>query len=719
METNPQNPALNELFAPPTKGDDESITIPVEGTVSSDEQDKSEPVTQEKACDTPDADSAVNMPVQEDADPLLEIIAQTETQPEPEEEPIPAEVASSQEPDADSQPDAAAQEVDTQPETQLEPEEEPVPAEVAPSQEPDADSQPDATAQEAEKNITVKYANRTRKELVVIFEQLLRTNTDKAAETLRKDAELIKSVFYALLLQEQGDVAEESAASDELESKFKKLYNEYKQRRAQQSQLAEREKEENLAKKLAIIEELKILLDKQENLTQTFPAFRALQQHWRETGPVPLARTKDIWETYQYHVERFYDYVKINNELRDLDLKKNLEAKTLLCEKMEELLLEPSITNAFIKLQRYHEQWRDIGPVARELRKQVWERFKNASNIIRKKHQDYFEQQREQQKKNLAAKIALCEKAEKLAATKIKNNAECNNLTRELEKLQKTWKTIGSARKRENIKLFKRFRKAHDKCYSAKQEFYTLFKAEAQENMKRRLDLLEQAEALKESDDWKEAGEQFIDLQKKWKEIGPAGNNQTEIVWKRFRSTCNYFFERRHKHFESIDLQYDGNLQRKENIIKEIENFVPSRNVEENLNALKNFQRQWTEIGYVPIKEKERIQTAYRTALDKQFSALHLSMPEKKTIRFQNHVEDIQYSSNKANRTIRSERDKLLQKLRQLETDIALWENNIGFFAKSKNADALMADVNKKIAATREEITSIEAKIKLIDKQYE
>jgi hypothetical protein len=991
METNPQNPALNELFVPPTKGDGENITIPVEGTVSSNEQEKSEPVMQGKACDTPDADSAVDTPLQETAGPLPEIITQPETeeesastkveqpqesvgdsqpeeprqevvtQPETEEELVSAEIEQPQESDADSRSEEPVQEAVTQPETeeelvsaeiehsqeslddsqseasaqkvviqpeteeesvstkveqpqesvgdsrseepvqkvvrqpkteeesvstkveqsqesvddsrseepvrevvtqpeteeelvsaeieqsqesvgdsrseeplqevviqpeteeesaptkveqpqesvddsrseepvqevvrQPEAEEESVSAEIEHSQEPLDDSQPEASAQKVviqpeteeelvsaevehsqeslddshpeasaqkvvtqpetekesastkveqpqesvddsrseeplqeageEDTITVKYANRTRKELVVIFEQLLRATTDKAAETLRKDAELIKSVFYTLLLQEQKNAgtdtlaAKESDASNELESKFKKLYNEYKQRRAQQSQLAEQEKEENLAKKLAIIEELKLLLDKQENLTQTFPAFRALQQHWRETGSVPLARAKDIWETYQYHVERFYDYVKINNELRDLDLKKNLEAKTLLCEKAEELLLEPSVINAFVKLQRYHEQWRDIGPVARELREQVWERFKNASNVINKKHQDYFEQQREQQKKNLAAKIALCEKAEEFANTEIKNSTDWNNLTRELERLQKIWKTIRSARRRENIKLHRRFHKACDKFYAAKKESYNQFKAEVQKNMKLRLDLLEQAEALKESDDWKKAGEQFADLQKQWKEIGSIGNNQTEILWKHFRATCNYFFERRQKHFASIDLKYEDNLQRKKAIIKKIEDFVPGRNVEDNLNALKNFQRQWTEIGYVPIKEKERTQTAYRTALDKQFSALHLGTSEKKIIRFQNHIEDLQHSSSKANRMVRSERDKLVQKLRQLETDITLWENNIGFFAKSKNADALMADVDKKIAATREEITTIEAQIKLIDKQYE
>jgi hypothetical protein len=793
METNPQNPALNEPFATPANGS-ENIPIPVKETVLSDEQEQSEPVTPEVTGAVPDPVGAAESVVQEDTNPLQDAAEQPETaeNPSPEAEKLP-EAAEDALPEAEKLPEAAEDtfleaeklpevaedafleaeklpgaaedalpeaeklpetaedaflEAEKLPETAedafLEAEELPEAAEDAfleaeklPEVAEDAlleaeklpeDAEDDISPEEqpqAEEDILSKYTSRTRKELVVIFEQLLQATTDEAAETLRREADLIKSIFYKLLMQEQENAgtdasdAHESSVSDELERKFKKLYNEYKQRRAHYSQLVEQEKEENLARKLAIIDELKALLDKQENLTQTFPAFRALQQHWRETGQVPLARVKDVWETYQYHVERFYDYVKINKELRDLDLKRNLEARTLLCEKAEELLLEPSVINAFVKLQRYHEQWREIGPVARELREQVWERFKNASNAINKKHQDYFDQQKEQQKKNLAAKIALCEKAEEMAGTEVKGHHEWSSLTNELEKLQKVWKTIGFAKKGEDTKLYKRFRKACDTFYTVKREFYSRLKAEIQENLTLKLALLEEAEALKDSDDWKKTADQFISLQKQWKEIGPAGRAQTEELWKRFRAACDYFFERRHKHFSSVDSQYDNNLTLKKAIIQEIEAFVPSRNAGTNLNALKDFQRRWTEIGYVPIKDKEYIQTAYRAALDKQFSALNMNTSEKKILRFQNRIEDIQHSSDKPNRIIRTERDKLVQQLRQLESDVALWENNIGFFAKSKNAEALMADVNNKIAAARDEIKTIEAKIKLIDQQYE
>ncbi len=581
------------------------------------------------------------------------------------------------------------------------------------------------------------YARMSRKELLETFGEMLNSTATETAERLRQEAENIKTAFYKLLWQERKNIApaveniKENAAAtektmqqmveavtDELETQFKELYNAYKQKRAAVAQQIEKDKEENLAKKLAIIEELKALLEKQEDLTQTFPAFRALQQHWRETGPVPAAHTKDVWENYHHQVELFYDYVKINNELRDLDLKKNLEVKTTLSEKAEELLLEPSVINAFNKLQQLHDQWREIGPVARELREQVWERFKNATTAINKKHQEYFEQQKEEQLKNLQAKIALCEKAEEIAATEAKTNGEWNALSKELDEMLKIWKTVGYATKKENTKVYERFRAACDKFYNAKREYYGQFRDEMQQNLKLKTLLIEQAEALKNSEDWKKVTDKFISLQKQWKEIGPVARRQSEAVWSQFRTACDEFFNRKEKHFSTIDVQYDENLRLKEAIVQEIESFVPGGNAKENLNALKDFQRRWTEIGYVPMKEKERIQNAYRTAIDKQFAALRISDTEKKLIRFKNRIEDIQ-QTGKADRIIRSERDKLVQQLRQLESDIALWENNIGFFAKSKNADMLIADVNKKIAVAKEEIKTVEEKIKLIDKQYE
>ncbi len=586
-----------------------------------------------------------------------------------------------------------------------------------------------AEEEAAHEQATLQYAGMSKEELLATLERLV-SSEEIGIEVLRKEVEAIKSAFYKLLKQEQA--SQEEAAGEEgetpaeqpeneFETIFKKIYATYKHKRGQHLLSLEKQKEQNLADKLEIIEELKALLEKQEDLNQTFPAFRTLQQRWKDIGAVPQAQAKDLWETYHHYVEMFYDYVKINNELRDLDLKKNLEAKIELCEKTEALLLEPSVVNAFIKLQKYHEAWREIGPVARELREQIWERFKNATAATNKKHQEYFELQKDEQKKNLEAKQALCEKAEEIAGIEIKSNKEWNDASKALEELQKVWKTIGFATKKENTRIYERFRAACDKFYNAKREYYAVFKNEMQQNLSLKEALCEQAEALKDSTEWKKTTDKLIALQKQWKEIGPVPRKQSDALWKRFREACDAFFNNKGSHFSGVDQQYGDNLQKKEAVIADISNFVPSSNPEENLVALQAFQRRWAEIGFVPIKEKERIQNAYRAAIDKQFQALRISDADKKLIRFRNRIEEIQggNSNNKGDRVLRSEREKLLQKIRTIESDIALWENNIGFFAKSKNADALIADVKHKIEKAKEEMAVLEEKIKLIDKQYE
>ena len=578
-------------------------------------------------------------------------------------------------------------------------------------------------------NTVLQYVSMSKEELLATLERLV-SSEEIGIEVLRKEVEAIKSAFYRLLKQEQEgknavtegeQVIAEEHPENEFEAIFKKIYATYKSKRGQHVLQLEKQKEQNLSEKLQIIEELKTLLEKQEDLNQTFPAFRSLQQRWKDIGAVPQAQAKNLWETYHHYVEMFYDYVKINNELRDLDLKKNLEAKIDLCEKTEALLLEPSVINAFIKLQKYHDAWREIGPIARELREQVWERFKNATASTNKKHQEYFEQQKEEQKKNFEAKLALCEKAEELvtAASETKTNKDWNETSKAMEDLQKIWKTIGFATKKENARIFERFRATCDKFYTAKREYYAQFKNDMQQNISLKENLCEQAEALKDNSEWKKTTDKLIFLQKQWKETGPVPRKQSEILWKRFRNACDTFFENKSKHFSTIDTQYSDNLTAKESLIEEINTFVPSANPEENLAALHNFQRHWTEIGFVPIKEKDRVQNTYRAAIDKLFQTLQIGDSDKKLLRFKNRIEEIQGGGNKGNRVLRSERDKLLQKVRQLESDIALLENNIGFFAKSKNAEVLIADVQQKIEKAKQEMVVLEEKIKLIDKQYE
>jgi hypothetical protein len=586
-----------------------------------------------------------------------------------------------------------------------------------------------------EEHSTLKYIHLEKEELLDVFRKLLETQT---IEVLRREAEAIKSTFYKFVNQEQKKKSPEEetadtpqpdpateeqpldtkAVPDQLEEQFKALYNEYKRRRAEYTQQLEAQKEQNLVVKQGIIDELKALLEKQEDINHTFPTFRDLQQRWRDTGPVPLSHTTDLWNTYQHYVELFYDYVKINNELRDLDFKKNLEAKTLLCEKAEKLILESNIITAFNKLQKYHEEWRELGPVAREYREQIWERFKIATSAINKKHQEYFESQKEEQRKNLELKQQLCGKAEEIIQLEAKDNKAWNEQSKAMEGLQKMWRAIGFATKKENTRIFERFRTACDKFYTTKREFYKQFKTDMQENLQKKILLCEQVESLIDSTDWKKTTDKLIGIQKQWKEIGAVPRKQSDAIWKRFRTACDTFFNQKNEHFSTIDSEHAENLRQKQAIIAEIEAFKPSGSPEENLAVLQGFQRRWTGIGFVPFKEKERIQNTYRTAIDQQFKNLNITDSEKKIMRFKSRINDIKGGGEKAGRTIRSEREKLVYQLRQLESDIALWENNIGFFAKSKNADVMIAEVNKKIEKAKEELHIIEEKIKLIEKQY-
>ena len=574
------------------------------------------------------------------------------------------------------------------------------------------------------------HSNKSLKEILQIFQELIDRGDQ---QEMYKHAEGIKAAFYKALKREKiaaGFIApaeNEEGAEDEhseavishnpfaeIERGFKELYAQYKTLRGSFLQNIEKQKEENLVKKNAIIEELKNMLEKQEDLHLTFPAFRELQNKWKSIGPVPQANNKDTWDTYQYLIEKFYDYVKINNELRDLDLKKNLEIKLDLCQKAEELVNESNIIQAFRKLQKLHEEWRELGPVNKEMREEIWERFKKATSAVNKKQQEFFEGQKESQKQNLDMKAALCEKVE--AITNAEGEKDWNALTKEIEKIQNDWKNIGFASKKENQKIYDRFRAACDVFYNAKRDHYAQFKGVMQDNYDKKIALCEQAEALKDSEDWKRTTDQLINLQKKWKEIGPVARKQSDIVWKRFRAACDAFFENKSKHYSSVDDTFEQNLQKKLELVQEINDYKLDNKASENNEALKDFQTRWVEIGFVPIKEKERIQAAYRHALEQKFGEIRNPEHENKINKYKKHIREVQ-SSSKGDRGVRAERDKLILKYRQMESDIAVWENNIGFFAKSKNADSLLLEIERKITTAKEELAQLEEKIKLIDNQ--
>lgn len=566
------------------------------------------------------------------------------------------------------------------------------------------------------------YANQSEVELINALRALLE-NED--FESVRDDIDAIKIYFFRLyranieaqkaaFVEAGGNPDEFKAEPDPYELDLRNLLKQYQDKRNEHNKRSEEQKEDNLKKKYEIIEEIKALINNKESINKTFHDFRELQNRWREIGSVPQTKLKDLWDTYHHHVENFYDFIKINKELRDLDLKKNLEAKIEICEKAEELLVEPSIIKAFNVLQKYHEQWREVGPVPRDKKDELWERFKAATSIINKKHQDYFEGRKNEQKKNLDAKIALCEKVEEIANAEIDAHRDWDEKSKELIELQKVWRTIGFAPKKDNNKIYERFRIASDKFFDRKREFYNQNKEEQNSNLQLKTDLCLQAEALKDSTDWKKTADEFISIQKAWKEIGPVPRKYSDVIWKRFRAACDFFFENKAKHFSSIDTEQLENLRLKKELLEEVKQFALSGDDSADLDKLKDFQRRFTDIGHVPFKDKDAIQNEFRDVINKHFDTLRIDEKRRNLMKFKNKVAN-STGTGRGQGKIRMEREKYMMKLKQMESDLALLDNNIGFFANTKNASALIEDVNQKIASTKEKIEFLKEKIRIMD----
>ena len=568
----------------------------------------------------------------------------------------------------------------------------------------------------------VNYSEKTLAELIKLFEELVQ---NEERMKLSKEAEAIKSAFYKRLQKEKADaglavsetLAEPSETEEvvetpvedtvsenpfaEVERGFKDLYNKYKKERAEYNRQLEKEREDNLAKKEAVIADLKALLEKQEDVNATFPAFREIQNRWRAIGPVPAQSYRNINETYQLYVEQFYDMVKINRELRDLDFKKNLEAKEQFCEFAERLAENPNVVEAFRDLQKLHEQWKEFGPVAKEYRDQIWDRFKAATAVINKKYQAFFEGLKEQHAENLAKKTVLCEKVEEIAEREVTNSNEWNAFSKEIEDIQKEWKTIGFASKKENQKIYDRFRAACDKFYGRKRDFYTEYKDSINSNLEKKVALCEAAETLKSSTEWKKATDQFINLQKQWKEIGAVPRKKSEQLWKRFRAACDEFFAERDKNAKPENDFY-GNLKAKQRLIEEIKAYE-LKNDESDVAAMQEFQRRWQEIGFVPFKEKDNVAQAYKEALSSKFPSQGRGGNRR----------------GRGGRPALSEKDRLIQKYNQLEQDIVTYENNIGFFSMSKNSAPLVKQMEDRIAQAKEELKELAEQIRVLTETEE
>jgi len=568
----------------------------------------------------------------------------------------------------------------------------------------------------------VDYSGFSRKELL---ETLVLIVENRPPAEIVDDVTRIKELFYKKtkaefnekrlnFAKEGGNIDEYRPEPDELENQIKIVLETYRSRRSDFNRIQESEKQDNLRKKHEIIEQIKDLVNREEAINKTFHEFRNLQNEWHSTGIVPQTAVKDLWESYHHSVEIFYDYIKINRELRDLDLKKNLEVKITLCEKAEELLLEPNAVNAFRLLQDYHNQWREIGPVPHETKNDVWERFREATTKVNKRHHEFFEKQKDDQKHNLDAKTALCEKVEELAAGEILTFADFKEKSDAILECQKLWKTIGFAPKKHNNKIYQRFRAACDKFFEKKRSFFAENKETQVKNLQLKTELCLKAEALQESSDWKDTSEMLIRLQKEWKEIGPVPKKYSEKIWKRFRSACDAFFTKKSEFFAGRDTSYEDNLKAKLAILGELEAFEAGEDLRAGFEKLKDIQKRWTDIGYVPFNRKEEIARRYKEALNKQFDRLKLDDEDKNILRYRSKVDNAKSNPRAANK-VRSEREKFYSKIKQLESDIVLWENNIGFFAKSAKADTMIKEVEEKIADAKRNIKLLEEKVKLID----
>ncbi len=593
-------------------------------------------------------------------------------------------------------------------------------------------------AVENEETTQVNYSEKSLAELADLFMELAR-NPERMK--MNKEADAIKSAFYKNLTREKAaagiavpedtavepsddaadapvpessegeeHVAEaaqetEESVSDnpfaEIERGFKALYNAYRKERAEYNREQEKEREHNLELKEAVIKDLKALLEKQEDVNRTFPEFREIQNRWRAIGQVPVQSFRDLNDTYQLYVEQFYDMVKINRELRDLDFKKNLEVKTGFCEQAEKLAESDNVVEAFKELQRLHEQWKEYGPVAKEFRESIWDRFKAATAVINKKYQAHFEGLKEQYAENLAAKTRLCEQVEEIASKENIAAPEWNTLSKDIEEIQKQWRTIGFASKKENQKIYDRFRAACDKFFERKRDFYAGYKENMNSNLEKKIALCEAAEALKDSTDWKKTASQLINLQKQWKEIGAVPRKKSEQLWKRFRAACDAFFNERDKNVKPENDFY-GNLKAKQHLVEEIAAYSLTGDEDADADAMNAFMQRWQEIGFVPFKEKDAIAKSYKDALQSTFGDL-VSRTRK-----------TRYAKAPKN-----EKERLVQKYLKKEQDITTYENNIGFFAMSKNSEPLIRQMQDRIEQAKKELEEIKEQIRAIDSASE
>lgn len=575
------------------------------------------------------------------------------------------------------------------------------------------------TQKVSEESLT-NYAAMDKKQLVEVLQNL----AQQPVNEVKEDVVRVRVAFAAIRKEElakekEAFIAkgnEEAAfapAADELEEQFKSLYAEIKEKRAAYNAAQDALKAENLAKKREIISKINEIAEDADNVNRQYSTVQQLQQDFKAIGEVPSENDTEVWKSYQVAVERFYDLLKMNKELRDYDFKKNLEQKQALCAEAEALDEEADIVDAFKKLQQLHTSWREIGPVSKEIREELWTRFKNASAVINKKYQSFFEERKANEKKNAEGKEALCVKIEAISTDNLKTYAAWDEATKAIIGLQEEWKKLGFASRKVNTELFARFRKSCDEFFAKKAEFFKRMKDELAANLAKKIELCEKAEALKDSTEWKKTTDALIALQKEWKTVGPVVKKHSDAVWKRFIAACDTFFEEKKKQNVNVHSVEHENLKQKKDIIAQINSILENKETEDAPNKVRELMKKWQEVGHVPYKEKDKVYAEYKAAIDKAFEQLDMKAKKARMANFANSINQMSDTGK-----VYHERERLVRAYEMKSQELKTYENNLGFFnAQSKSGNSLVKDMERKIANIKEEIAMLEQKIKLIDEK--
>ena len=575
------------------------------------------------------------------------------------------------------------------------------------------------TQKVSEESLT-NYAAMDKKQLVEVLQNL----AQQPVNEVKEDVVRVRVAFAAIRKEELAKEkeafiakgSEEAAfapAADELEEQFKSLYAEIKEKRAAYNAAQDALKAENLAKKREIISKINEIAEDADNVNRQYSTVQQLQQDFKAIGEVPSENDTEVWKSYQVAVERFYDLLKMNKELRDYDFKKNLEQKQALCAEAEALDEEADIVDAFKKLQQLHTSWREIGPVSKEIREELWTRFKNASAVINKKYQSFFEERKANEKKNAEGKEALCVKIEAISTDNLKTYAAWDEATKAIIGLQEEWKKLGFASRKVNTELFARFRKSCDEFFAKKAEFFKRMKDELAANLAKKIELCEKAEALKDSTEWKKTTDALIALQKEWKTVGPVVKKHSDAVWKRFIAACDAFFEEKKKQNVNVHSVEHENLKQKKDIIAQINSILENKETEDAPNKVRELMKKWQEVGHVPYKEKDKVYAEYKAAIDKAFEQLDMKAKKARMANFANSINQMSDTGK-----VYHERERLVRAYEMKSQELKTYENNLGFFnAQSKSGNSLVKEMERKIANIKEEIAMLEQKIKLIDEK--